>query len=113
MAMSPLLWQRFKPDRFDSYSAGQLLLLFYLCYNDASTNMCRCIAVLGGNLLTLHNLACTAECGRIDMCRLLLGARGLQSAFCQQYSIAQACGWQVTSVVTVSDTRWSRRFQQA
>ena len=22
MAMSPLLWQRFKPDRFDSYSAG-------------------------------------------------------------------------------------------
>lgn len=23
MAMSPLLWQRFKPDRFDSYSAGE------------------------------------------------------------------------------------------
>ena len=22
MAMSPLLWQRFKPDKFDSYSAG-------------------------------------------------------------------------------------------
>lgn len=27
MAMSPLLWQRFKPDRFDSYSAGMALLL--------------------------------------------------------------------------------------
>lgn len=27
MAMSPLLWQRFKPDRFDSYSAGTALLL--------------------------------------------------------------------------------------
>jgi len=26
MAMSPLLWQRFKPDRFDSYSAGELVL---------------------------------------------------------------------------------------
>ena len=25
MAMSPLLWQRFKPDRFDSYSAGDAL----------------------------------------------------------------------------------------
>ena len=22
--MSPLLWKRFKPDRFDSYSAGEL-----------------------------------------------------------------------------------------
>ncbi|KAL0019460.1 hypothetical protein WJX77_005863 [Trebouxia sp. C0004] len=26
MAMSPLLWQRFKPDRFDSYSAGLVLM---------------------------------------------------------------------------------------
>ncbi len=38
MAMSPLLWQRFKPDRFDSYSAGTALLLLQpVCSSVLST----------------------------------------------------------------------------
>lgn len=37
MAMSPLLWRRFKPDKFDSFSAGVLTT----CYDDQQIAICR------------------------------------------------------------------------
>lgn len=36
VAMSPVLWSRFKPDRFDSFSCGELLALFILPTHDYS-----------------------------------------------------------------------------
>ena len=44
MAMSPLLWQRFKPDRFDSYSAGEPLNLESLILSKPLLSLLCCTA---------------------------------------------------------------------